>query len=227
MRELCHRCHGELPPSIAGDRHDDESAILFCPCCGAPQIRLPDHMRAETPAVAAPNTTGAVPPPRPAGFGPGQIDWRAALPAAALVALIGIVLMVIGFEFAAASFLSTIWIMGAAVIVLGLYTRSRPQAWMDSRVGLRIGFTTGLTMIAAMGIALAATGVIMRFGTHSLGGFDAELAQSFDTMRAQMMLRMQEQEQPADLQQKVLGFMSSPEAHAGIAIFYLFVTGGF
>ena len=225
MPELCHRCHGELPSSPIGNRHDDEAAPLFCPRCGSPQILLPDHMRIETPAV--PNTTGTLPPPRPAGHAPGQIDWRAALPANALVALVGVVLLAIGLKFSAASFLSTLWTMGAAVIALGLYARSRPQAWMDARTGLRIGFTTGIFMIAAMGIVLAGTGVVRRFGTHSLAGFDTQLAQFFETLRGQMVLRLQEQAQPPDVQQKILGFMGSPEARAGVAVFYVFLTGGF
>jgi hypothetical protein len=228
MRELCHRCHRELPiPIAAADRHDDESAILFCPHCAAPQIMLPEHMRIEVPVVAATATGAIPPPPRPAGNVPGQIDWHAALQGNLLVALVGVVLLVVSFRFASLSFLSTLWTLGASVIALGLYARARPDAWMDARTGLRIGFTTGVLLITFMSISLAANGVIRRFGTHSLGGFDAEVAQTFAAIRAQMVLRLQDQNQPADIQQKVLGIMGSPEARAGIAVFYLFISGGF
>jgi len=226
MRELCHRCHGELPSSTAGGRHDDDAANLFCPRCGAPQILLPEHMYVEVPLSAA-STTGAVPPPRPAGAGAGQVDWRAAIRAGSFVALVAAVLLVLGLSFSPVSFLSTLWIMGSAVIALGLYARSRPQASMDARVGLRIGVATGGMLIAAMAIVLAGMGVAMRFGTHNLAGFDAEIAQTFELVRARAAASLQEQGQPADIQQKILAFVGSPEARAGLAIFYLGLTSFF
>ena len=40
--EFCHRCGAELPTrEWAGE------GGFFCPHCGAPQILLPEHMRAE------------------------------------------------------------------------------------------------------------------------------------------------------------------------------------
>ena len=225
MHALCHRCHGELPSSPAGSRHDDDAAILFCPRCGAPQILLPEHMHVEVPISTT--TTGAVPPPRPAGSGPGQVDWQAAIRAGSFVAFVAAVLLVVGLVFSPVSFLSTLWTMGAAVIALGLYTRSRPQAYMDARVGLRIGVATGAMVIAAMVMVLAGTGVVMRFGTHGLTGFDAEMAQTFEIVRARAAISLQEQGQPADVQQKILAFVGSPEARAGLAVFYLSLTGFF
>ena len=230
MHEYCHRCHGELPGRAAANPYDDEGALLFCPRCGAPQILLPEHMRVEAVEAEQINTTGATPPPRPANapgsLKDGQIDWRIALAAGALVAVVGAVLELIGLKSNAVSLLSLLWTMGGAVIALGLYARHRPAAWMDARVGLRVGVATGLVLIAAMGIALAATGVVMRFGTHSLGSFDAEIAANFGLMRQQMVARLQEQQQSADIQQKILGFMGSQEVRAGFAMFYLGVLGG-
>ena len=226
MHALCHRCHGELPSSPAGGRHDDDAAMLFCPRCGSPQLLLPEHMYVEAPVSAA-STTGAVPPPRPAGSGAGEVDWQAAIRAASLVSLVAAVLLIVGLIFSPVSFFSTLWTMGAAVIALGLYARSRPQASMDARVGLRIGLATGTLVIAAMVMVLAGTGVVMRFGTHSLTGFDAEMAQTFELIRVRAAASLQEQGQPADIQQKILAFVGSPEARAGIAVFYLSLTGFF
>ena len=223
MRELCHRCHGELPASTSGD-----SPLIFCPHCAAPQLLLPEFMRVEVAAVAP--TTGAMPPPRPAGsyratVRQGEVDWHAALAATAIVAGVAALLMVTGMEFSAASLLSILWTMSGAVIALGLYAHSRPQASMDARIGLRIGSATGLLMIAAMGVALAGTGVILRFGTHSLAGFDAQLAQVFDVTRLRVAQTMQDQNQPADYQAKFLGFMASPEFRAGFAVAYVSFVG--
>jgi hypothetical protein len=175
------------------------------------------------------DTTGALPPPRPAvaqGARPGQVDWRAALAAGALVGAVGAVLELIGLKSDAASLLSLLWTFGGAVIALGLYARHRPQAWMDARVGLRVGVATGLVLVAAMGLALAATGVVMRFGTHSLGSFDADIVRNFELIRQQMADRLREQQQSVDVQQRIFGFMGSPEVRAGFAIFYLGFLGG-
>ena len=117
--------------------------------------------------------------------------------------------------------------MGSAVIALVLYARSRPQAAMDARVGLRIGVATGAMLIAALAVVLAGMGVAMRFGTHNLAGFDAEIAQTFEVVRARAAASLQEQGQPADIQQKILAFVGSPEARAGMAIFYLGLTSFF
>jgi hypothetical protein len=225
----CHRCHAELPSTASVSGHLDDGAALFCPRCGAPQILLPEHMRDEVPVAESLGT----PAPARTGGGtpmatlPGYVDWRAALTAIAIVAGVGAVLAVAGLQFNAASFFSTVWTMGGAVIALGLYARSRPRAWMDARVGFRIGAATGLLMTGAMGFALAVTGVILRFGSHGLAGFDVETAQDFAAMHQQMALRLQEQSQPAELQQKVLGMMASPEVHGGIALFYFAVAAGF
>jgi hypothetical protein len=223
MREHCHRCHGELPEAALGD-----GPLLFCPHCAAPQLLLPEAMRIETPEAT---TTGALPPPRPAGSSapavrPGQVDWRAALAATGLVAAVAAVLMVARLAFPSTALLSLLWTLSGSVIALRLYTRSRPQAWMDARVGLRVGATAGLMMIAAMAIVLAATGVILRFGTHTMAGFDAEAAQTFETNRQLVTQMMQDQNQPADAQKKLLGLMSSAEYHAGVVVASLGLMGG-
>ncbi len=228
MRELCHRCHRELPALAAGASPHDEDAVLFCPVCGAPQILLPEHLRVELPA-AAQHTTGAVPPPRPAGAvvtGPGQVDWRAALGPILVVAALAAVLLGAGLRFAPLSFLCFLWTISGAVVALGLYAWSRPQARMDARVGLRVGVATGVLMISAMAITLSAAGMAMRFGAHGLQEFDRELSTSFDAKRREMAERMQEQHQDPETQQRMLAFMGSQEARAGLALASLGMLGG-
>jgi hypothetical protein len=229
MRELCHRCHSELPEPAAGSSRGDEDAILFCPRCAAPQILLPEHMRTE---VSSAPTTGNAPPPRPAGFnarhatGPKSVDWRAALTAAAVVAAVSALLILGRLAVPAISILSLFWTLGGAVIALGLYSRYRPDARMDAGVGLRVGVASGLLMVAGMAIALAATGILLRFGTHRLAGFDAATDQIFAAFRKQWVQQMQDQNQPADIQQQLLTFMDSHEFRAGSVVFYMGFFGG-
>ncbi len=233
MNELCHRCHGELPVrSPGGERGGPsrlEDALLFCPHCSAPQIMLPEHMRVDTDTQGPAVSTGTQPPPRPAGapdvLAPDAVDWKAAITSAAYVAAIGAVLTVAGLKFQAFSVMSTFWVMGAAVMALGLYTRKRPGARMDGKIGMRIGVLTGLMLIAAMGLGLASAGVIARFGTHRMAAFDATLTQQLDVMRAQTVERLKEQNSGPEIQTKLLNFMDAPEVRAGLVVFYAGFVG--
>jgi hypothetical protein len=193
-------------------------------------LRLPDYLRSEE--LPAPKTTGAVPPPHAGGRAPefrnlpGQVDWRAALTAIAVVAGVGAMLVVAGLASTVASTLSFVWTISASVVVLGLYAKARPQAWMDARTGMRIGTATGVMLVAAMGLSVATAGVVLRYGTHGLGALDTEVTQDFAAMRQQMEARMHDQGQPPDVQQKLLGFMAAPESRAGVALFYGGLLGG-
>ena len=235
MRELCHRCHGELPELAGGAGRGDEDTLLFCPRCCAPQILLPEHMRIETPAGDLAPTTGALPPPRPAGAATatatgatalGEVDWQAALSSIAVVATVGAILTGIGNESAPFFLICVLWIISAAVIALGLYARRRPAAWMDARTGMRVGVATGLMMVAAMAMALSATGVVRRFGIHTMSARDAESAQELAVAEAQASEWMQMQNQTKEIQQKFHGFINSPEARAGSQLFRLGILGG-
>jgi len=214
MRELCHRCHGELPSSPVGSRHDDDSVVLFCPRCGAPQILLPEHMHIEAPAVANPSTTGANPPPRPAGAGPNEIDWHAAIVSGAIVAAIGAVLSVLGMKFLAFSFFSLLWTISCAVITLGLYAKQRPILGVDARIGMRVGLTAGVLLVSAIAMATAATGVVLRFGTHQMAQFDQESAQKRKDIQAEFLAFLEKQTQDKDLIAQYTATINSPQANS-------------
>jgi len=214
MRELCHRCHGELPFSTFGDRHDDETAVLFCPRCGSPQILLQDHMRIEAPDAVAHDSTGALPPPRPGNVGKSQVDWRAAILAGALVAAIGAVLSVVGMKFLAFGFVGTMWTISCAVLTLSLYTRKHPTLRMDARTGMRIGVIAAVLMVSAIGLATAATGVVLRFGTHQMAQFDQESAQKRKDLQAQFLEILKRNTDDKDLIAQYSTAINSPQANS-------------
>ena len=214
MLALCHRCHADLPHGADVSVRGNDTSLLFCPHCGAPQILLPDHMRLEVVPVGS----GVAPPPRPdhaPRTAARPIHWRSALSASVLVAAIAALLAVAGQKYPVASLLGVLWTMMGAVTALSFYSRQTPGAIINGRVGLRIGFATGLLMIAATGCALAFTGVILRFGTHSLASFDAEMAADFKQVSTQVTAWVQQQNQPREAQEKVIGIMNSPEVRAG------------
>ncbi|ADW70514.1 zinc ribbon domain-containing protein [Granulicella tundricola] len=217
MVGTCHRCGGEL----AAHAVTDESG-LFCPHCGAPQILLPEYMRPEPvpePLAVTP-TTGTIPPPLPQA-----IDWRNALICGGAVALVAAVLTVLGVISSFASLINFVWVVSGGVATVAVYQKRRPDALMNGRVGARIGLTAGLMLIVAIGLALATSGVVARFGLHRMASFDAQVAESVQTMQVQMQASMEEQKQSRDVQEKVIGMVNSPEVRAGIAVVYLGLLG--
>lgn len=211
MYAFCHRCHAELPGSANLPSRSGEDVALFCAQCGAPQLCLPDHMRLDPPGESAPGTltTGSLPPPRLAAFPPHRIDWHAALRSAAIVAAVSAALGVASLSFTFLSLAYFIWTIGGAIVALGLYARWRPHARMDAGVGLRIGSVTGLLMIAFLGVAFTLTGLVARFGTHSMAGFDAQLTQQMALLEQQMKLSVAQQHRPPDVEQKLGEFIST------------------
>lgn len=204
--------------------------MLFCPRCSAPQLLLPEHMRIEDPGAAPVATTGTLPPPRVRTADSRQVDWQAALPGAAMVAVAGAVLTMVGLKVNGAALLSVVWLLSAASISLGLYVRRSPRAWMDGRIGLRVGVVTGLLMLAALAVAGAGTGVVLRFGTHGLAQFDEQSVQQTKATQAWWVNWMQAQGQDKDVQAKYVEMlnsplMTSPEMKAGSELFSLGLEG--
>jgi hypothetical protein len=226
MYRTCHRCHADLPGELTTGAagYGDEDKPLFCPRCGAPQILLPEYMRAEIVAgnPAEGTTTGAVPPPRA-----HMVDWPVALTSALPMAIATGVLAVASFAVPPAGLLNTLCILGGSGVALGVYRSRRPLARMDGRVGLRVGLLTGLLMCAAMGTCLALTGTVERVGGHGLTGFDHEIDQYFALIHTQMTVSMQNQNQDPVAQQHVLRLFMSPEGRAGWVLAWLGFIGGF
>jgi hypothetical protein len=197
MQELCHRCGGELPEASG------ESP--FCPQCGTPQLFLAlENQSVETggePAIGADGapSTGRMPPPRPQ-----QVDWKTAIRCAVLVAGVGAVLTLAAMRVDALSPFSLMWLMFASLITLGLYQKRRPAAWIDLRVGARIGVLVGLCLALGLGMVLAGWGLVVRFGLHAAGGFDS-------TMAAQLQEAIRRSSTPPEM----VGLMRSPEFRAG------------
>ena len=162
MRDLCHRCGGDLP---SGDE-----PTTFCPHCGAPQLFLTEAYLAEPDASA--DTTGAPPPPLPR-----QVDWKAALSSAAAVAGVAALLAVLSLGLPSLWLLSSVWVLSASMSTLALYQLRRPLAWMDAGIGARIGLAAGLVVAALLTLTMAAAGLAARYDLHAMASFDLALVQ--------------------------------------------------
>jgi hypothetical protein len=202
MQEFCHRCGGELP------ERSGESP--FCPQCGAPQLSLAlENQSVEAGGAvgaldAAAGTTGALP-----DASPRQVEWKTAIRCAIAVAGVAALLSLAAIRIDALTFVSSLWIMSASLITLGFYQNRRPTAWMDVRVGARIGVVVGLCLALELGIAMAGAGLVERFGMHAMGSFDAQ-------MTAQVQKAVQQSSTPVPA--AMIGFLQSPEFRGGMML---------
>ena len=202
MHEFCHRCGGELP-----EGHDESP---FCPHCGTPQLFLAlENQSVETggeppPAPDGTPSTGLTPPPRPQ-----QVDWKTAIRCAVVVAGVGSALSLGSERVDLLTPLSMMWIIFASLLTLALYQRRRPAALMDVRVGMRIGLVVGVCLALGLGAVAAGTGVVARFGLHSMGAFDSAMLSQL-----QEAIRRSTTPVPPDM----LGLVNSPEFRAGMML---------
>ena len=152
------------------------------------------------------DSTGEAPPPKPL-----ELNWRIALESALWVALIGAALFAVASYVPALTIFSLLWILGAASIAIGIYRRREPSLQMDGSIGARIGFSVGVLMTAFLSVSLAVIGLVARFGTRSMGSFDAELTQR---MHDQVEKAIAANPAPAELMQQML----SQEFRTGVVL---------
>jgi hypothetical protein len=216
MQELCHRCGGELPKGY------DESP--FCPHCGTPQLFLAlENQSVETggePSVAPDGTpsTGRTPPPRPQ-----QVDWKTAIRGALLVAGIGSVLKLGAMRVDVLAPVSLMWAVLAPVVALALYQRRSPSAWMDVRVGVKIGLLVGLFLAIGLSMAVAGWGLVARFGLHTISRYDAQISEQLAEGQRQAQQFMASRSMP--MAPEMVAFEKSPEFRAGMELFrYAFLS---
>jgi hypothetical protein len=219
MPEFCHRCGGELP--------EKSGESPFCPQCGAPQLNLAlENQSIQTNGEVADaepgaESTVAIPPPNPR-----QVEWKTAIRCAAGVAAVGAALSVAAIRLDVLSSVSFLWIMSASLITLGFYQKRRPAAWMDVRVGARIGVVVGVCLALELGIALAGVGLVARFGVHAMGSFDAQMTDLIAQMQKTIQQKsMQQTNTP--IPAGWMEFIGTPEFRAGYALFCCaFATAG-
>lgn len=139
----------------------------FCAVCGAPQITVGDMEMVS--AEAAEEGGSAPPPPLPS-----PIRWPEAMQCGAIVAGSAALLFGLGAVVPGLTGMGVLLTLGGAFVALLLYRRRLPGVAMTSGIGARIGLTTGLLLMAAMGVVLAGVGVWARFRTHGMAEFDAQ-----------------------------------------------------
>ena len=212
MQESCHRCGGELPA--------ESGESPFCPQCGAPQLSL--ALERQSVETGGEQRQGGIDLTEASSSSTQQpdsrrVEWRTAIRCAGLVAAVGALLSLGAIRVDLIFSICFLWTMSGSWITLALYQRQRPTAWMDFRVGARIGIVAGLLLILGLGITGAGSGLVMRYGLHGLGGFDAQMAeqirQSTKTFEQQAI-----QQKSAPIPPGWLEFMRTNEFRAGMVL---------
>ena len=143
MDPVCHRCGTAL----------NSPEELFCPHCGAPQLRY-EPAEEPAPAAAMPQTAGR----NLESFSP-RTAISSALTVAALVAIpMGLLSSIYAF--------SLLWVVGAGIASVVLYGR-RAGAAPTGRIGWRIGGLAGL-LGAFLSLAIySLRSTVQRFALHT------------------------------------------------------------
>jgi len=214
MRGHCHRCNADLRGL------DGES--IFCPHCGAPQLRVIEEnvvpAQASTPDGAS---TGALPPPNP-----GRVLWSSVVACAAIVAGIAAVLTLALLWLPAIFPIVWLWTVSGAVVVLGLYQRRHPETIVTPSTGARVGLVYGLLACAALALVTASAGLIARYGLHNLATFDARLTDAMHQV-AQQQAQQAQQSGQAALDPDQLRLLYAPEFRAAVSILACAILGAF
>ena len=209
MAAFCHRCGGELA-TAAGES-------TFCQHCGAPQLRvLEENVLANTSASLSSSAETK------AGVTSVQMVWATAVSYAAAVAGVSALLMIAVMWLPAGFPLAWLWTVCGGVVVLGLYQKRHPAALVNARMGAHVGLIYGLFALTTLSLAVAGSGLIARFGLHTMGNLDALLN------GAMRQAAQQQAAQPGALalSAEQIRTFYSPEVRAGLALFLLAVSAG-
>jgi hypothetical protein len=193
MEAACHRCGGSLVDSG-----------IFCPHCGAPQLRVETAEEAGPQQVAVPQRTG--------GRELHAIRWKTAITSALLLAIpLGLLSSLLDF--------SLLLLLAGGFGVVALYRRRSQSGFTDGRAGWRIGAVAGL-LTALIATALDAANLV--FHRYFLHGA-AKIDQQFQTIAQQMADSMQKSSagsppEVAQMSHTWALFWLSPDGHVAIQL---------
>jgi hypothetical protein len=193
MEAVCHRCGGSLVDSG-----------IFCPHCGAPQLRVETTEEADSFQSPAPQRQGA--------GSASVVRWKPAILSALIMAVpLGLLSGLLGF--------SVFLLLAGGFAAVALYRRRSQAGLTDGRVGWRIGAVVGLLTAFVASAMEAVDLVIHRYLLHDAGKID----QQFQTMAQQVAdsaLKSSPENAPqaAELLHHWVAFWLSPDGHAAIQL---------
>jgi predicted RNA-binding Zn-ribbon protein involved in translation (DUF1610 family) len=214
---LCPRCHADLPTEDTGE-------LTYCPHCGAAQIILSEELREQfeqQQLTAPPSSDDASTATlhsdstEPPITDPAAIAWPRALQLVALAGAAFAAAMVLTLALPPLVLVLLLWMLGAPIILLGIYCAKNPTTRVTTGFGARLGLLSGLSVgIVFMTVDILGM-FVQRFLLHKGAELDAQFAASLEQARS-----MFAQLNPSDPSafQRSLDLLKVPEFHAGFAL---------
>ncbi|MGA8939823.1 MAG: hypothetical protein WB439_11735 [Acidobacteriaceae bacterium] len=205
---ICSRCHAIL-------HREDEGALVFCWNCGAPQVQLSEELRDQidqqisAQQAAADPSAQPIPLPAPPRH---AIVWRGAIQTAGLAGAVAAGLALLAFALPPVTLLSFLWFISAPIVVLGVYSSRFRQTRITTGFGARLGFLTGLAILAVTMILNTIGLVLERFVFHSTAAVDAQITSLFAQVHTNFSAQSQE------TVKMLTGILAIPEFRAGILL---------
>lgn len=188
MDPVCHRCGTVL----------NSSEELFCPHCGAPQLRYEPSDEPVSPFAPSPQTSY--------GHSLDTVSWKAAIVSALLVAIpVGLLSAILDF--------GSLWVIGGGIATVSLYRR-RVGVPPTHRMGWRIGGLLGV-LAAFVSTALYSLKLLIeRYKLHS-----SELDQQVHSVARQFADQVNRSDpQTAAAMAQLAHFWLSPDGTAAIVL---------
>jgi hypothetical protein len=205
-QSLCPRCHNVV-------HIEDESSLVFCSTCGAPQVRLSEELRelahtqlsGEAQAAAADTLPTAPPSANP---------WHGAIQSAGLAGAIAAALTLLSFALPPVVLISLFWFMGAPIVILGIFAARFRQIRITANFGARLGLLSGLAIAIAISSLSTIRLLIQRFALHSGGEIDTQMANAFAQFRTSLIT----QAGSTNAADPILHLLDQPEFRVGLLL---------
>lgn len=188
MDLACHRCGTTLA-----------TPEIFCPHCGAPQLRF-EPSDEQPPYQAQGNGSTRA--------GNQLIAWRPAVHAALIVALpVGILSSLFDF--------GILWVLAGGFCAIALYQRKAAPS-LNPGTGWRIGMLVGMLAAFLSTLVDGLSMVVERYGLHHGASIDQKLIALTQQMTDQMVHQNPEAAQQIPW---FIHFWLSPDGHAAVVLF--------
>jgi hypothetical protein len=210
---LCSRCHSVL-------HVEDEGTLVFCSACGAPQVQLSEDLRDQIEKQIAGQETAAsafsaAPPPTA-----DAINWTGAIQLAGLAGAVAAAFSLLSFVVPPIAALSFLWLIGAPIVILGIYAARFRKSRITTSFGARLGLLCGLAIVLCT-ITLNTVGLLLqRYVFHTSTAFDNVIANLFVQMQSQWETQMRANNTPdaASMIASIHHMLSIPEFRAGFVL---------
>ncbi len=209
----CPRCHSPL-------HVEDSNSLVFCSSCGAPQVTLSEELQD---LLAQQQTAAQQQPGAPPAFAsellpdPSAVLWPLAIQLAGLAGAAILALSVVTAALPPVGLVEALWVVGAPIILMGIYSARKPLTRITTGFGAKLGLLSGLSIGFAIFITQTVGFLIARFALHQGAEIDSTFATTIANVKTQTLANAASSGDTAALQQ-MLNSLSVPEFRLGLLI---------